>query len=173
MPKSKQQKTAMVTELAEKLKASQGVFVIAPKSVNPNEAAELKMQLDAIGGEYHVVKNSLFKLAAEQVGLEFSADFANGQNAIVLVGDRSPEAAKIMDEFIKDTEKAEFKGGYLESKQISAADVKSLAALPSREQLLAQVLATMNAPVSGFVRVLAGNIQGVVNVIDAYKRSKE
>jgi large subunit ribosomal protein L10 len=77
-----------------------------------------------------------------------------------------------MKEFIKETEKAEFKEGYLEHKLISAEKVNDLADLPSRDVLLAQVLAQMNAPVSGFVNVLAGNVRNIVTVIDNIRDQK-
>ncbi len=172
MPKTKSQKADAIAALHDKLQKAQGVFVVAPKSINPNEAAELKIKLAEVGGEYNLIKNTLFKKALEQLGFETDANFEVGQNAIVFVGDKTPEAAKILATFAKETEKAEFKGGYLETKKISAADVQALAELPSRDQLLANVLATMNAPISGFVNVLAANIRGIVTVIDAYKNTK-
>ncbi len=172
MPKTKLQKQAAVKEFSVKVNKAKAMFVVAPKAINPNEAADLKIKLAEVGGEYHLVKNSLFKKALEEVGLTTNDEFAVGQNAIIFVGDQSPEAAKILKKFAKDSEKVEFKGGYLEGKLISKDDVISLAELPSREVMLGQVLATMNAPVTGFVRVLAGNVRSIITLIDAYKNSK-
>lgn len=172
MPKTKTEKKAAVSDLAAKVGSFKTMFVVAPKSITPNEAAELKMKLAEVGGEYHLIKNTLFKLAITQSGLASSQDFESGQNAIVFVNDQSPEAAKMLKQFAKDTEKLEFKGGYLEGKPFSKEEALAIADLPSREQMLAQVLATMNAPVSGFVQVLAGNVRSIINVIDAYQKSK-
>jgi large subunit ribosomal protein L10 len=173
MPKTRQQKQEAVAALEEMISEATGILVIAPKAINPNEAAELKIKLDEIGGEYHMVKNSLFKLAVEKAGLEEMDAFNSGQNAVIFVGDKSPEAAKIVKEFIKETNKAEFKQGVLEGNILSKQQVEALADLPSRDELIAQVLATMNAPISGFVNVLAGNVRGIVNVIDAIKAQKQ
>lgn len=170
MAKSKAQKQDIVKALGSKIAGSQAVFVIAPQAINPNEAAELKIKLAEIGGEYHVIKNTLFKIALKEAGLSELDTLENGQNAAIFVGEQSPEAAKIVKNFIKDSEKAEFRGGYLEGKSLSAQQVEALADLPSREQLIAQVIGTMNAPISGLVNVLAGNVRSIINVVDAIKR---
>lgn len=172
MPKSKVQKQAQINVLSDKIKQSEALLVVTPSDVNPNEAAELKIKLAEIGGEYHVVKNTLFAKALTDLGYEGSAAFGDGRQAVVFVGSQSPEAAKLLKQFAKASEKIAFKGGYLEGKAMTAQDVQSLADLPSREQMLAQVLATMNAPITGFVQVLAGNVRSVINVIDAYQKAK-
>lgn len=173
MAKTKAQKQAMVSDLGGKIANAKAIFVVAPQAIDPNEAAELKIKLAEVGGEYHVIKNTLFKIALKEAGLEELETLNNGQNAAIFVDDQAPDAAKIMQKFIKDSEKAEFRAGYLEGKKLSAAQVSSLADLPSREQLIAQVIGTMNAPISGFVNVLAGNVRSIVNVIDAIKAQKE
>jgi large subunit ribosomal protein L10 len=172
MPKTLQQKKEIVAEFVDRIKENESLFVVAPDRVDPNEAAELKIKLHEIGGNYNLVKNSLFTRALEEAGLDVPESFSSGQNAVIFAGENAPEAAKIMKEFIKETEKAEFKEGYLEHKLISAEKVNALAELPSREVLLAQVLAQMNAPVSGFVNVLAGNIRNIVTVIDNIRDQK-
>ncbi len=173
MPKTRKEKQEVVEKLSTKLAASEALLVLSPKSINPNEAATLKMQLDEVGGEYHLIKNSLFRRALVAAGIEPTESADSGQNAIVFANENSAEAAKVMSKFIKETDKAEFKGGYFAGKSITIAQVQELANLPSRDVLLAQVLATMNAPVTGFVNVLAGNVRSIVTVISAIKDSKE
>lgn len=173
MAKTRAEKEQVVADLAAQLEENPTLFVIAPQGMNPNEASELKIKLNELGGSFHLVKNSLFKLALEKAGFESNEALENGQNAVILAGDNTAEAAKIFKEFIKETNKAEFKDGYLNKQVISAEQVKVFADLPSREVLLAQVLATMNAPVTGFVNVLAGNVRQIVTVIDAIAKQKE
>lgn len=173
MAKTKAQKKGMVEELSKKIADAKAIFVIAPKAINPNEAAELKIKLAEIGGEYHVIKNTLFKIALKEAGLAELESLDNGQNAAIFIGENSPEAAKIMQKFIKDSEKAEFRQGFLEGKKLEGTQINALADLPSREQLIAQVIGTMNAPISGFVNVLAGNVRSIITVIDAIKSQKE
>lgn len=172
MPKTKAQKATMISDLSQKVAAAEAIFVVAPKSVNPNEASALKMRLSAVGGEYHMVKNSIFVRALQSSDYVVAPGLEAGQNAVIFAGAQAPEAAKIVKKFIKDSDKAEFKVGYLQRKQISASDIVALADLPSREVMLAQVLGTMNAPISGFVQVLAGNLRNFVNVVDAYRKTK-
>jgi large subunit ribosomal protein L10 len=178
MAKSKQEKQKIIADLEKKLSEAKGVFVIAPNSINPNEASELKIKLAEIGGNYHVVKNSLFKIALKNAGLEELECLETGQNAVIFVKEQSPEAAKIMKTFIKEAEapkgqtKAEFQEAFFEGKKLTAEQVNALADLPSKEQLIAQVIGTMNAPIQGIVNVFVGNIRGIVNVIDAYQQTK-
>jgi len=172
MPKTKAQKIAVVEGLMAKAKVAESMFILSTKGINPNEASELKIQLAELGAEYHLIKNSLFKLAVKQAELPESSYIAGGQNAIVFSQGNSTEVAKVLQKFIKTTQKAEFKGGYLDKKQMDSADVVLLATLPGKDQLIAQVLATINAPITGFVRVLAGNISGLLTVIDAYQQQK-
>lgn len=173
MAKTKAQKKGMVEELSKKIADAKAIFVIAPKAINPNEAAELKIKLAEIGGEYHVIKNTLFKIALKEAGLAELESLNNGQNAVIFIGENSPEAAKIMQKFIKDSEKAQFRQGFLDGKKLEGSQINALADLPSREQLIAQVIGTMNAPISGFVNVLAGNVRSVITVIDAIRAQKE
>ena len=77
--------------------------------------------------------------------------------------------AKIISDFIKETEKTEIKAGVLEGKVVDVAAVKALASLPSREVLLAKVLGSMNAPITGFVTALSGNIRNLLYVLNAIK----
>lgn len=172
MPKSLAEKKQVVADFVEEIKANQSLFVVAPDRVTPNEAAEIKIKLHEIGGKFHVVKNSLFTRALEEAGFDVPESFETGQNAVVFAGDKAPEAAKIIQEFIDETEKAEFKEGYLDEKLIDSSGVKALADLPSRDELMAQVLAQMNAPVSGFVNVLSGNIRNIITVIDNIRHEK-
>jgi len=172
MPKTKVQKTAAVDALQIKVSDAEAMFVVAPKAINPNEASALKMSLSEVGAEFHVIKNSLFKLALEKNTLPFNSEYSTGQHAVVFTGKQSSEAAKIVSAFIKKSQKAEFVGGYLQGKAITAANVEELASLPSREIMLAKVLGTMQAPISGFVRVLGANISGFVNVVNAIKDQK-
>ena len=73
---------------------------------------------------------------------------------------------------IKTNDGIVFEAGILEGKGLTAAEVKQLASLPSKEQLLGQLVGTLNAPISGFVRVLAGNLRGLVTVLSAIQEKK-
>lgn len=172
MAKSKEQKKTAVSEYRDWVKASKAIYLIQPSAITPNEATKLKKELYAVDSQFNVIKNSLFKLALEEEGLTLDESMFEGPNAAVFASDKMSEAAKILSKFIKDTEKGMVKGGILDGKFIAREKVEALASLPSREQLLAQVVGTMNAPVSGFVNVLAGTVRSFLYVLNAIQTQK-
>lgn len=172
MAKSKDQKKAAVTEYRDWIKASKAIYFITPSAITPNEATKLKKELYTLDSQFNVIKNSLFKLALEDEGLTLDESVFEGPNAVVFTTDKMSEAAKVLSKFIKDTDKAAVKGGILDGRIIAKEQVEALASLPSREQLLAQVVGTMNAPVSGFVNVLAGTMRSFLYVLNALQAQK-
>ena len=161
----------MIQGYADKIEAAEAVFVVQPKGISPNEASDFKKVLNEKDASFNVVKNTLFKIAVERSGKKIT--IGDGENAIVFSGGDAVDVAKALSNFIKDTEKAEFRMGFVEGQEIDESQFQTLADLPSREVLLAQVLATMQAPVSGFVRVAGGNLTGFMNVLNAIKNQKE
>ncbi len=172
MAKSRNQKTQEVQEYKDRLKTSKAVYFIEPKGVTPNEATALKKSLYGLNSQFNVIKNSLFEIALKDEGMTVDAAVLEGPNAAIFSSDQISESAKIISTFIKESEKAEIRGGLLDGKFISKEQVEALASLPSREQLLAQVVGTMNAPVSSFVNVLAGNVRSILYVLNSIKEQK-
>lgn len=160
----------MIKGYTDKLEAAEAVFIIQPKGVDPNEASEFKKILNEKNASFNVVKNTLFKIAIKNANK--SITIGDGENAVVFSGGDAVDVAKALSNFVKETDKAEFKTGLVEGQEIDAAQFNTLSNLPSREVLLAQVLATMQAPVSGFVRVLNGNLSEFMNVLYAIKEQK-
>lgn len=173
MARTKEQKKQDVAGYREKISSSKAVYLIEPKGITPNEATELKKTLFDMDSQFNVIKNSLFKLALKDEGLSIDEDLFDGPNAAVFASEQSlSEAAKLISKFIKDSEKAVIKGGFLDGRFISKEEVEALASLPSRDQLIAQVVGTMNTPISGFVNVLAGNLRSILYVLNAVKEQK-
>ncbi len=173
MAKTKEQKKQTVDEYKTKIESSKALYFIEPAGITPNEATQLKKQLNDLNSQFNVVSNSLLKIALKEENLDASEELLTGKNAIIFSSDSISETASLIKKFIDTTEKAQVKGGILDGKLLSKEDVLALAILPSREQLLAQVVGTMNAPISGFVNVLAGNIRSIINAINAIKKQKE
>lgn len=171
MALTKQNKEDMIKGYAEKLEAAEAVFVVQPKGISPNEASEFKKVLNEKDASFNVVKNTLFKIAVEQSSKKIT--IGDGENAVVFTGGDAVDVAKALSDFIKDTEKVEFRMGFVEGQEIDESQFKTLADLPSREVLLAQLLATMQGPITGFVRVTGGNLTGFMNVLNAIKDQKE
>lgn len=171
MPLSKQEKKELIDSYVENIEKSNMLFVLRPQGLNPVEASEFKKTLFDTEGSFNVVKNTLFKIALKNtnVGMELE----EGENAVVFSEGDLSEVAKIVEEFIKGSKQVEFRQGLIEGKVISKEEFEELANLPSREVLLAQVLSGMEGPITGFVRVLAGNISGFINVVNAIQEQKQ
>jgi large subunit ribosomal protein L10 len=120
-----------------------------------------------------VVKKTLLKKAFSELQYPGSElENLKGNVSIATSSQDEVAPAKALDAFIKDNEMVSFVGGILEQQWIGADKVKALAKLPSRDQLIAQTVGTIKAPLSGFVNVLAGNLRGLVNVLKAVGEKK-
>jgi large subunit ribosomal protein L10 len=119
-----------------------------------------------------VVKNTLAKIAAAQAGVEGLDELLQGPTAIVYAKGDPVKTAKTIQDFIREKKKASVRGGKLERTMLAAADVEKLATLPSREQLIAQLVGTIAAPLRGLVTVLNGPIRQLVVVMGQVEQKK-
>ncbi|NMC51741.1 50S ribosomal protein L10 [Candidatus Kuenenbacteria bacterium] len=173
MPKSRQQKETVLNNLVANLKNAKGVALAAFSGLKVQSDRAFRAKLYQEGIEYSVVKKTLLKKAFDELqypGNEI--DSLKGNISIAISGQDEVSPAKSLDAFAKDNETMKMVGGILENKWISAEKVKSLAKLPSRDQLIAQTVGTIKAPISGFVNTLAGNLRGLVNVLKAVQEKK-
>ncbi len=170
---TRNQKHELVKELIEKIKAAKSVVFVDFKGLKVKDATILKRSLRAAGVEYVVVRKTLIDIALKNAGIE-GANIAKveGQVALSLSNLDEVAAAKIIDTFAKTNENVKMLGGVLGTQLMNAAEVKALAKVPSKEQLLGQLVGTLNAPISGFVNVLAGNLRGLVQVLNAISEVK-
>ena len=128
---------------------------------------QLRNRLRETRSEYHVTKNRLLKLALKEAGLPVPEDLLEGPTATGFCFEEVPAVAKVLVDFSKEFKTFVIKGGLLGDRIISADEVTTLAELPPREVLLAQVLGTVQAPASGLVRAIAGSIRSVLYVLKA------
>ncbi len=173
MPKTKQQKISTVSTLTDGLKAGKGVVFANFQGLTVAATEELRKKCRAEGVVITAAKKTLVKRACDEAGLENvdPKSWTGGvATAVGLTDEVAP--AKIICSFAKDHEQVVVYGGVLENKFISAAAVKSLSALPGKQELLGRLVGTLNAPVSGFVNVLAGNLRNLVGVINNIKEAK-
>ncbi len=170
---TRNQKHELVKELIEKIKAAKSVVFVDFKGLKVKDATILKRSLRAAGVEYVVVRKTLIDIALKNAGIE-GANIAKveGQVAVSLSNLDEVAAAKIIDTFAKTNENVKMLGGVLGTQLMNADEVKALAKVPSKEQLLGQLVGTLNAPISGFVNVLAGNLRGLVQVLNAISEVK-
>jgi len=167
------EKQAIVAELAEKMKNASSGVLVDYKGINVADDTKLRRELRAAGVEYAVVKNTLVRLAAQKIGFEGLDPILNGTTALAVSMNDVAAPAKILCDYAeKSKEKFKIKAGFVEGKILSVKEVGALAKLPSKQQLVAQVLAGFNAPISGFVNVLNGNMRGLVVALNAIAEKK-
>ena len=172
MPKIEQKK-AVVEEIKEKLEKAQLVICTDYRGLNVEQVNELRNKLRVPGVEYRVLKNTMFRFALKEAGYESIAEQVNGPNAVVFSENDPVGPAKTLFDFAKTNKQLEVKIGILEGQLLTADAVKDLAQLPSREVLLAQVVGTMQAPITSFVRVLNANLTGLVRALDGIREQKQ
>ncbi len=165
-------KEQLVTELAGKLSAARATFLADYRGLSVEAATDLRKKLHEAGVEYRVVKNTLLRLASKGTDVEGLDDYFSGPTAIAIVGDDPVAPAKVLADMAKDSKVFELKAGTLGAKVITAADIEALAKLPSREELLAKMLSTLNAPASNFVGTLGALPRQMVQVLSAIKDQK-
>ncbi|REB07933.1 50S ribosomal protein L10 [Sporosarcina sp. BI001-red] len=150
MSKVLEAKQAVVTEIADKMKASASMVVVDYRGLNVAQATELRKQLREAGVEFKVYKNSMARRAAEASGLEGLNEHLTGPNAIAFSTEDVIAPAKIINNFAKTNEALEIKAGVIEGVLASVEEVEALATLPSREGLLSMLLSVLQAPMRNF-----------------------
>ncbi|WP_337411432.1 50S ribosomal protein L10 [Mitsuokella jalaludinii] len=171
-------KQAVVAQLKEQLESAKGVVLTSYKGLTVAQDTELRRELREAGVSYHVVKNTMLRIAAKEAGIEGIEEHLEGTTAFAFSTEDAVAPAKVICGFIKknkleDAEVLTVKVGMVEGKVIGVDEVKALAALPSREELIAKLLGSMNAPISNTVNVLQGVIRNAVYVLDAIRSQKE
>ncbi len=156
MPSQKvlEQKQQVVAELAERIRNSVAGVIVDYKGITVEDDTKLRKELRENGVKYTVIKNTLIKRAAEQAELNGIDDVLNGTSAIATSEEDYVAAARILQKFADAHENFSVKTGYLDNEVISLDKIKSLAKLPSREVLLANVLGAFQAPIASFARAV-------------------
>jgi large subunit ribosomal protein L10 len=164
-----------VNELKEMLDKSEAVFVAEYRGLTVAKITELRAKVRQAGGEMKVAKNTLFKIALQEKDMPVPEDIMAGPNVYTVVYDDPVAVAKVFAEFSRDKSNKAFvmKGGIMGTSILDAAQVGALADLPSREVLIAQVVSTIAAPLSGLVTVLSGPIRGLATCLSQIKEKKE
>lgn len=166
------QKRVVIDEISNKIKAAKAMVFADYRGLTVEQDTELRSALRKAGVEYKVVKNTLTRIAVNENGLEGLDGILNGPTAMA-VSDTDPVApAKVLSDYAKKFDKLELKAGVVEGKIIDLNGIKALAELPPREVLIAKVLGGFNAPISGFVNVLNGNMRGLVVALNAIAEQK-
>ncbi len=169
---AREEKQLVVQELAERLRASKGAVLTDYRGLSVAKVTDLRNKLRDADVEYRVIKNTLLKRAADQAGIEGLDTYLEGPTAMAFSAD--PVApAKVLADWIKANKMLEIKGGIVEGRVIDSGGVTHLAELPPREVLLAMVVGTLQAPITGLVNVLHGPLRKLVYAVDAIAKQQE
>jgi large subunit ribosomal protein L10 len=172
MAKSKQSKEESMQSLIDGLKTAKSAVFANFQGLKVSESEELRAKCIEQNITYIASKKTLLKRALKDLELDVDTKAFEGGVAVVLGNEDEVAPAQVIANFAKAHEIVKLFGGVLEGKYIDSAKVVELSKLPGKQELYAKLVGTMNAPVSGFVNVLAGNLRGLVTVLDAIKGTK-
>lgn len=170
MPKT--EKVRVVDELKQRIQESQVAVMTKFIGINVAQATELRSKLRSQQVSLKVFKNTLAKRALEELGFSAAAAFMQGPTAWAFSKD-AMSVTRMLKDFGKDIPMVEMVGGLLEGRVVSKSDLETLATLPSREALLAQVVGTIAAPLRNVLGVLSGVPRNMVSVLDQIRKQKE
>lgn len=171
MPKTKDQKTAILDQLRDRLARKKAIILMNYQGLKVEETDKLKKKLRNQKIDYGVAKNSLFKIILNEKGIQVSSDILVQPLALGFAYDEVV-VSKEISLFAKEHEALKILGGILDQSFVSAEIIEALAKLPSREELLAKMVGSLNAPLSGLVNVLVGNIRGLISVLNQVKEQR-
>lgn len=166
-------KEQVVSEIKDAIQNSKSVSIVEYRGLSVAEVTELRNKYREQGVSYKVYKNTLVSRALEELGYEGYEEYLAGPNGFVFSNEDMVAGAKVSVDYAKTNEKLVVKAGLLDGKVLNVDEVKALAKLPSRDVLVAQVLGTLNAPISGFANVLQGSIRKLVYAVNAVKEKQE
>jgi large subunit ribosomal protein L10 len=173
MPLTKDDKQALVDEYSKGLALAPHAFVLGYKGITVPQVTELRNRVRATGGEYVVVKNTLALRAIDSSALAGLKEHFVGPTAVVYCEKDPVALAKALTDFAKDNPTITFKAGMVERRAVAADQIKEIAQLPSREELITKLLFLMQSPLTRLARVLAAVPQGFVSVLDQVRAQKE
>jgi len=164
-----------VEMLKEMLGKAETVFVCEYRGLTVAKITDIRSRIRKAGGEMKIARNTLMRLALEGMGHPAPDELTSGPNVYTLVYGEIADVAKALREFSKEkgNEALVVKGGIMGKEVLNQAQVFALADLPSREQLLAQVVGTIAGPLRGLVTVLSGPARGLVTCLSQVQEQKE
>jgi large subunit ribosomal protein L10 len=166
------QKEAAVAELREKFQGAQAAVLAEYRGLTVAKSDKLRRALEKEGAGYRVLKNTLAAIAVEGTQFEVLKDHFTGPLSVVFAHSDPAAVAKVVDAFAKENPAFIVRVGALGGKLLSAADVEALSKLPSRDQLLGQVVGVMVAPIRNLLGVLSGVPRSFVQVLNAIEQKK-
>lgn len=171
---TREKKAKVIDELQEEFAKANGGVLLDYRGLPTQEMTGLRNKLRESSSSYRVVKNTLARSAAEKAGKKSVTGSLKGPMAIAFGRGDVSATARIMTEYVRDSKvPLKITGGFLGDRVLTAAEVETLATLPSREVLLAMVLGQMNAPITALASHLASPIRGLANILQGKIKQME
>ena len=161
-----------VVALTEKLEKARAIYFTDYLGLDVSSVTELRKIFFEEDIEFHVAKNTLIKLAAENNKIKGLEDFLSGPTALAISYDEPTKPAKVIKRFAKEHDKPEVKGILFEGEVLQNESFDSIASLPSREVLLSHFVGTIQSPLSGVVRILNASMSNMVHLLTNLKDFK-
>jgi large subunit ribosomal protein L10 len=169
-----QEKQQAVTDLTAKLKGANAFYLTDFTGLSVKRITILRSRLRKAGVEYVVVKNSLAQRVLEDLKLTDVSSFFTGPTGVAISRGDAVTAAKVLDDFAKENDaKPGVKAGMVDGRVVTAQEVGKLAKLPPREQLLAELVGCLEAPMQQLLYCLTAKMSELVGLMDALKAQKE
>jgi large subunit ribosomal protein L10 len=172
MPKAREDKHSEAADLSEKLKRSKAAVITSQTNVTVKDIEGLRKELRANDAELQTIKKTLLTRALKDNDITLDLSGFAGTAAVVFSYSDATTGARLVKNFMKDHETMNVVSGIMDAAVISREQVIALAMLPGRQELLATVVRTLYAPVTGFVRTLNGTLEGFVHVLSAVQEAK-
>lgn len=165
-----QAKAVLIDELTDKLQRAKSAVLLQTEGLTVAEIGEMRRRLSAAGVELHVVKNTLLRIASERAEYKDISSILNGQTTIAISYDDEVAPAKSVSDYMRQVRTGKpvaIKAGILERGPILAAEVEALSKVPPRDQLRAQVVGTIQGPLSQTYGVISAPLRDLINVLEA------
>jgi large subunit ribosomal protein L10 len=161
------EKTESISEIKELLESSTAVYLTDYHGINVEDISDIRNQFRNEGVRYKVFKNTLVKRALDEVGkYDKIADHLIGMTGFAFTSTNPLAPAKIINKYFVDKEKLSLKACYVEGEYFEGSQLKALAALPTKDELIASIMGSLDSPVSGIVGAINAVMRDLVNVVD-------
>lgn len=169
MALTKAQKQKIVEDLREKIAKQKAMILVGISGLKVKDVSDLRKRLKAIDAQLKVVKKTLAEIVFKEKKIVFEKDKFKTEIALVFGFKDEISLSKMVYQFSLENENLKILGGFLENKFKSADEIITLAQLPTREELLVQVVRSISNPISGLINVFQGNVKGLLQVLAQVK----
>lgn len=166
---TKQQKQQLIEELADKLKRQKSLVFTDFRGLKVGELQDLRKKLKEAGAEYRVAKKTLIKLVLDKAKKKIDTSQFKDSMALAFGYQDPIMPAKVIDKFAKEHKDLKILGGLMNDDFLTIDEVKELANIPSKDELLIKLIVNLRSPIKGFVNVLGGGIRSLIGILGAIK----